>query len=226
MVHLFREFGGRPQSYQELGRARKVEQARERWPLLSRLQDSPTDAQVPPVRQGAEPLAAPAPGWSRHGPGEVAAPAHAPVSADGHAAAPSSLAEAFAALRPTAAQARLRTVSSAITDTPVAEPPPRNALAAAFASLAAQSAASASAQASSEPQVTVPRPSGAAWTSSRKEPRLDRGQQAPLRPGPASLDGSSPLARLAAGATTASEPNAPPSGLRHFLARLTGRVNP
>ncbi|WP_313070370.1 cellulose biosynthesis protein BcsP [Melaminivora sp.] len=50
IVHLYQEFGGRPDSYQELTRTRAAEQARERWPLISRLEELPPGAAVPPVR--------------------------------------------------------------------------------------------------------------------------------------------------------------------------------
>lgn len=60
IAHLYQEFGGKPQNYRELTRTREAERARERWPLISRLEDLPVGAPVPPVRTGedtgAEPL--------------------------------------------------------------------------------------------------------------------------------------------------------------------------
>ena len=60
IAHLYHEFGGKPQNYRELTRTREAERARERWPLISRLEDLPAGAPVPPVRAGedtgAEPL--------------------------------------------------------------------------------------------------------------------------------------------------------------------------
>lgn len=52
ITQLYREFGGRPQGYRELNRAREAERARERWPLISRLEDMPSAAAVPPVQAG------------------------------------------------------------------------------------------------------------------------------------------------------------------------------
>ncbi|SDM07675.1 Meckel syndrome type 1 protein [Oryzisolibacter propanilivorax] len=71
ITQLYREFGGRPQSYRELNRTREAERARERWPLISRLEDMPSAAAVPPVQAGEDSHEAPR-RW-----GVVAAPAAA-----------------------------------------------------------------------------------------------------------------------------------------------------
>lgn len=60
ITHLYQEFGGKPQNYRELTRTREAERARDRWPLISRVEDLSAGVAVPPVRvgedAGAEPL--------------------------------------------------------------------------------------------------------------------------------------------------------------------------
>ena len=53
IAHLYKEFGGRPETYRELTRTRNAQQARERWPLISALGD--LSAGVPPVHPGEAP---------------------------------------------------------------------------------------------------------------------------------------------------------------------------
>ncbi|WP_313079058.1 cellulose biosynthesis protein BcsP [Pulveribacter sp.] len=47
IAHLYQEFGGQPETYREITRARDAHQARERWPLIAALGD--LSAGVPPV---------------------------------------------------------------------------------------------------------------------------------------------------------------------------------
>ncbi len=52
ITHLYEQFGGKPQSYQELTRTREADKARERWPLIARVHEVPADTAVPPVQAG------------------------------------------------------------------------------------------------------------------------------------------------------------------------------
>ena len=58
VVHLYKEFGGQPESYRELARTRDATQARERWPLISALGDlsATAAAGVPPVQANEDPV--------------------------------------------------------------------------------------------------------------------------------------------------------------------------
>lgn len=89
IAHLYKDFGGRPETYRELTRTRNAQQARERWPLISALGD--LSAGVPPVHPGEAPETAPQE-WhaaqrpapipqpeSQHGPVEPTGPLHTAV---------------------------------------------------------------------------------------------------------------------------------------------------
>lgn len=70
IAHLYQEFGGRPETYREITRTRAAQQARERWPLISALEE--LSAGVPPVRQD-EASGAPPHAW--HAPQRAVPPA-------------------------------------------------------------------------------------------------------------------------------------------------------
>lgn len=61
IANLYRQFGGQPDNYQELGRDNVVRQSRERWPLLANVRQQEAARAVRPVT-GHDPLAAPAAG--------------------------------------------------------------------------------------------------------------------------------------------------------------------
>lgn len=93
IVHLYQEFGGRPDTYRELTRTRDAQQARERWPLISALGD--LSAGVPPVRPGEAPGMAPQEWHAAQRPAPLAPlpkPTRGPVEPTGplHAAMPAT----------------------------------------------------------------------------------------------------------------------------------------
>jgi hypothetical protein len=53
IANLFKQFGGRPDNYQEIGRANEAKLSRERWPLLSSVEATQA-SQFPPVDPGRE----------------------------------------------------------------------------------------------------------------------------------------------------------------------------
>lgn len=52
IANLYRQFGGQPDNYQELGRDNVVRQSRERWPLLADVRQQDAARQVRPVAPG------------------------------------------------------------------------------------------------------------------------------------------------------------------------------
>lgn len=52
IANLFRQFGGAPENYKELGRDNVVRQSRERWPLLATLRAQDAAKPIQPVRVG------------------------------------------------------------------------------------------------------------------------------------------------------------------------------
>lgn len=54
IANLFRQFGGAPDSYKELGRDNVVRQSRERWPLLANVRAQDAARRIEPVRVGEE----------------------------------------------------------------------------------------------------------------------------------------------------------------------------
>ncbi|MBV7541623.1 cellulose biosynthesis protein BcsP [Acidovorax sp. sic0104] len=90
VVNLFQQFGGKPGPYKELGRQQEHQLSRERWPLVTAVQDAVTgdipsvvrrgEVSVDPSLQVARPEAAPA-APSRPAPAAWAQTAQAPVAA-------------------------------------------------------------------------------------------------------------------------------------------------
>ena len=54
IANLFRQFGGAPDSYKELGRDNVVRQSRERWPLLADVRAQDAARRIESVRVGEE----------------------------------------------------------------------------------------------------------------------------------------------------------------------------
>lgn len=99
IASLYQGFGGQPDTYRELVRAREAGLARERWPLIPAVEALPPG--VPPVCPG-EAAGTPPPPWQAGAPAQHLPPAAAPM-VPSPASAP-GLRQVFARLRGTGSQ--------------------------------------------------------------------------------------------------------------------------
>lgn len=235
IAHLYQEFGGKPQNYRELAGTREAERARERWPLISRVEGLSTGGTVPPVRAGEDPTTEPL-RWLA---GAAAAQTqvqsqavperieptltHAQPETD--AAAPT--------MQATQARHAADASAAAFTQARAAAPFPGQDGSGLFAALhTPQALAAAPAAPAASPAPPLASRACDAWHAPLPpvEPAAQAQQPSPLhwpapttRPAPPelpALEGRSPLARLA---QTDPSPAPRASGLHNLFARLLGR---
>jgi len=247
IAHLYQEFGGKPQSYRELARSQATGQARDRWPLISRVEDLSAGVSVPPVRAGEDTTAEP-PRWLAAAPAVQPPPhvqaterieptltaralqtEHAP-DAEAVSPWPEQAGASAPAAREEAHAPEPKLAPSPHPPTPVAAVGPTPASSPMFASLArhaTQRTAPAADAFSPTAQTPARSPAWAASpaTAAPAMPAPAAAQQAAAasvsaHPGARALEGRSPLSRFVQPA-----PPAPPrtGNLQKLFARLRGR---